>query len=323
MGYQALVGIVAGLAGALLFASMASGSLLSFALFYLAALPLMIAALGWSHLAGLIAAVVASVGLAAAFGAWFFLGFLVGVGLPACWLAYLALLARPVGTVSPDGLEWYPVGRLVIWSAVLGALVVALAIPTFGTDAESFQAGLKAAFDRLLDAGDNASDAPLLLPGFSDPQEQLDFLVAIVPPVAAVVSTVTGLSNLWLAAKIVKISGRLKRPWPDVKAMEFPRFGPILLAAGIAGSFLPDLIGVVASLFACTLLMAYALLGFAVLHETLIGVNGRGFMLAGIYALVAVFGWPALVMALVGLADAAIDIRGRVARKRGSTRSPT
>ena len=323
MAYQALVGIVAGLAGALLFASMASGSLLSFALFYLAPLPLMIAALGWSHLAGLMAAVVASVCLAAAFGAWFFMGFLVGVGLPACWLAYLALLARPVGTVSPDGLEWYPVGRLVIWSAVLGALVVALAIPTFGTDAESFRAGLKAAFDRLLDAGDNTGDAPLLLPGFSDPQEQLDFLVAIVPPVAAVVSTVTGLSNLWLAAKIVKISGRLKRPWPNVKAMEFPRFGPILLAAGIAGSFLPDLIGVVASLFACTLLMAYALLGFAVLHETLVGVNGRGFMLAGIYALVAVFGWPALLMALVGLADAAIDIRGRVARKRGSTRSPT
>ena len=145
MGQQSLVGIVAGLAGALLFASMASGSLLSFALFYLAPLPLMIAALGWSHLAGLIAAIVASVCLAAAFGPWFFLGFLVGVGLPACWLAYLALLARPAGT-SPEGLEWYPVGRLVVWSAVLGALIVALAIPTFGTDAESFRAGLKAAF---------------------------------------------------------------------------------------------------------------------------------------------------------------------------------
>jgi hypothetical protein len=323
MGQRGLVGIVAGLAGALLFASMASGSLLSFALFYLAPLPLMIAALGWSHLAGLIAAVVASVCLAAAFGAWFFLGFLVGVGLPACWLAYLALLARPVGAAGPDGLEWYPVGRLVIWSAVLGALIVALAIPTFGTDVESFRAGLKAAFDRLLEASDNTADAPLLLPGFSDSQEQLDFLVAVVPPVAAVVSTVTTLTNLWLASKIVSVSGRLKRPWPDLKAMEFPRFAPILLAAGIAGSFLPDLMGVVASLFTCTLLMAYALLGFAVLHATLVGVNGRGFMLAGIYALVAVFGWPALLMALVGLADAAIDIRGRVARKRGSTRSPT
>ena len=158
MGQRGLVGIVAGLAGALLFASMASGSLLSFALFYLAPLPLMIAALGWSHLAGVIAAVVASVCLAAAFGAWFFLGFLVGVGLPACWLAYLALLARPVGAVSPDGLEWYPVGRLVLWAAVLGALIIVLAIPTFGTDAESFRAGLKAAFDRLLGSGHNTGD---------------------------------------------------------------------------------------------------------------------------------------------------------------------
>lgn len=321
MGRQGLVGIVAGLAGALLFASMASGSLLSFALFYLAPLPLMIAALGWSHFAGLLAALVASGSLAAAFGAWFFLGFLVGVGLPACGLTYLALLARRVGSASPDELEWYPVGRLIVWAAVFGALIVALAIPTFGTDAESFRTGLKAAFDRLLDSGDG--DAPLLLPGFSDPQEQLDFLVTVVPPVAAVVSTVTGLTNLWLAAKIVTISGRLKRPWPDLKAMAFPRYGPIVLAASIAGSFLPDMMGMVASLFACTFLVAYAVLGFAVLHATLVGVNGRGVMLAGIYALVAVFGWPALLMALVGLADAAIDIRGRVARKRGSTRSPT
>src|ERR1700747_2299232 len=117
MGQQGLGGIAAGLAGALLFASMAAGSFLSFALFYLAPLPLMIAALGWSHLAGLIACVVASVCLAAAFGAWFFLGFLVGVGLACALLALLALLARPAST-SPDGLEWYPVGRLVVWSAV-------------------------------------------------------------------------------------------------------------------------------------------------------------------------------------------------------------
>ena len=39
-----------------------------------------------------------------------------GSALPAWWLGYLALLARP----APAGasVEWYPVGRLVLWAAL-------------------------------------------------------------------------------------------------------------------------------------------------------------------------------------------------------------
>ena len=93
-----LIGVSAGAAAALLFASVASGSALSVLLFYLAPLPILIAALGWSHWAALIAAVVASASLAAIFGSYFFVGFLICVGLPAWWLGYLALLARPAAT---------------------------------------------------------------------------------------------------------------------------------------------------------------------------------------------------------------------------------
>ena len=42
-----LIGLGAGAAAALLFASVASGSLISILLFYLAPLPILIAALGW------------------------------------------------------------------------------------------------------------------------------------------------------------------------------------------------------------------------------------------------------------------------------------
>src|SRR5204863_6739226 len=114
-----LIGIGAGVATALLFASVASGALLSVILFYLAPLPILIAALGWSHWAALIAAVCASTGLAAALSPYFFITFLIGIGLPAWWLGYLALLARPAP--GPSGqTEWYPVGRIVVWAAILG-----------------------------------------------------------------------------------------------------------------------------------------------------------------------------------------------------------
>src|SRR5882672_9662405 len=88
-----LIGFGAGAASALLFASVLSGSFLSVVLFYLAPLPVLIAAIGWSHWAGLAAALAAALGLALAFGTFFFPAFLISVGLPAWWLGYLVLLA--------------------------------------------------------------------------------------------------------------------------------------------------------------------------------------------------------------------------------------
>ena len=81
-----LVGLGAGAAAALLFASVTSGSLLAVALFYLAPLPIMIAGLGWSHWAALLAALVGSLAVVAIFGGVFFFAFVAGNGAPARWL---------------------------------------------------------------------------------------------------------------------------------------------------------------------------------------------------------------------------------------------
>ena len=117
-----LIGLAAGAAAALLFASVASGAWLSVAMFYLAPLPILIAALGWSHWAALIAALVGALALAAVFGSVFFFAFLAGAGVPAWWLGYLAMLARPITNGGEAGgtaaLEWYPPGRLVTWAAI-------------------------------------------------------------------------------------------------------------------------------------------------------------------------------------------------------------
>jgi len=312
-----LIGIAAGAAAALLFASIASGSVLSVLLFYLAPLPILIAAIGWSHLAGLVASLSAAAALGLVFGSIFLVAFLIGVGLPAWWLGYLALLARPAAGHPSGPLEWYPPGRLVLWTAGLGAGVVTLGILKLGVDADTFRASLGHAFETILRVQMQlAPDAPLVIPGVVSPSRLIDFLVAAIPPAAAVLATITNLTNLWLAARVVKVSGRLKRPWPDLAEIVFPARLAVVLAAATAASFLSGLAGIAAGVLTATLLTAYAILGFAILHKITGGMAGRGFVLAGVYAAVGVFGWPVLVMMLLGLADAVLDVRGRVAARR-------
>jgi hypothetical protein len=164
---------------------------------------------------------------------------------------------------------------------------------------------------------DTPAGGPIKLPGGTDPERFINFLVAVVPATAAVLATLTSLFNLWLAGRVVKLSGRLKRPWPQLSAMHFPPLLTGLLAIAIALSFTNGLVGILANVVSASLLIAYGVLGFAVLHAITQGMGARPFILAGTYIAVLMVGWLVLALCLLGLVDAAIDLRARVARKRG------
>ena len=313
----AIVGIGAGAAAALLFASVTSGSWLSIPLFYLAPLPIMIAGLGWSHWAAMTAALAGALGLGAVFETVFLLAFAAGAGFPAWWLSYLAMLARPVAITNGSGqgaesFEWYPPGRLVVWAAVLGVLVVIIAIPNFGVDADSFRAGLRDALNAIMRVN-NGTPAR----AGSNTERLLEILVNAIPPAAAVLATITNLLNLWLAARVVKFSGRLARPWPQLSSMSFPPLMTPALAVAIVLSFLDGMLGIVGGIVAASLLLAYGVLGFAVLHAITQGMSARPFVLSITYAGVILLGWPMLALCLLGLVEMAIGLRGRVSTKRG------
>ena len=89
-----------------------------------------------------------------------------------------------------------------------------------------------------------------------------------------------------------------------------------MLAIAVAGTFLPDLIGLASGVFAASLLLAYALLGFAVVHVLTAGFAGRGFMLSGLYFTVGLFGWPIVLMSLLGLLETIAALRARSAARR-------
>ena len=313
-----LVGLGAGIAAALLFASIASGSMLSLALFYVCPLPIFIVALGWSHWAGLIAALVASAGLAAVFANYLAMAFLLGVGLPAWWLSYLALLARPVATPSGAVLEWYPIGRLVLWTAALSGLVVVAALFTLGTTEETIRTELRRGFESIIRRQDalDVADA-------SDARSALDALVVAAPPAAAISVTFINLIALWLAARIVRVSNRLRRPWPDLTRLEFPPAAAIGFALMLGGMLLTGLIALMSGIFAASLGTAYVILGFAVLHTITRGMNARVLVLSSAYVAAIVI-WPVVpLIALLGVADSMIGIRRRIRRLPGPPNLPT
>jgi hypothetical protein len=322
MAQVLLVGFGAGVASALLFAALATGQPFAVGFFYLTPLPILLAGIAWNHLAGAVAALTAAILLGAFLGLWFVLAFLIGIGLPAYILAYLALLARPDADRGGE-MEWYPPGRIVVAAALLAAAAASRTIFAFGTDETTYRSALKIAFERVLRAQTGApTDQPLVLPGAQDTSALLDFLVVLMPLAAAVLSAVTLLANLWLAGRVARMSGRLARPWPDLGALRFPPATPILLAVAVALTFFPGIVGIVAGFFAATLLLAYAVLGFAVVHGASRALPARTLVLSAMWIAVFLLGWPILVIAMFGLADSIFDFRARFGGG-GPTNLPT
>jgi hypothetical protein len=209
----------------------------------------------------------------------------------------------------------------VLWAAGINALIVGAALLGFGSDLASLQGALHAMLDNRLD---EVVGEPL------DPEDAarlVDLMVMFVPAAAAVSFTLSTVANLWLAGRIVKISGRLPRPWPRLADMRFPWLAPAVLGAAVAGSFLPDLIGVSLSALAASLMIAHVLLGLAVIHTLTVGMNGRGFILGVVYAAIVVFAWPVrwplLFIGLIGMTDALFDLRGLLARRHRPPAAPT
>ncbi|HWV97944.1 MAG TPA: hypothetical protein VN130_12435, partial [Xanthobacteraceae bacterium] len=138
-----LIAIAAGCASALMFASISSGALISLLLFYLAPLPLMLVAIGWGPAGAAIGGILAALGLGAIFSLPYLAAFLLAVALPAWWLGYLALLGRLVaagpettgaGAPTAPSFEWYPVGRILLWTVGFATLTTTGALLTLGTD---------------------------------------------------------------------------------------------------------------------------------------------------------------------------------------------
>jgi len=329
MGQFLGIGIGAGLVSALLFGVLLKATALAILLYLLAPLPILIVGLGWSHRAALVAAVSGSLALALVVQPFLGLGFLAYLALPAWWLAYLALLGRP----GADGtMEWYPTGRLLAWTAgTAGLAFVAIAViaapnyETFHTQLRDMartivkiqtQGRTASTAQPAPDAADpDAAKSDTDRSDTGKPDEALkgdvsDALARIAPGLAAQGLAVLLVFYLWAAARIVKVSGRLPRPWPDLPSTRMPRRVLGILAGALVLTFVPGYPGVLGVALAGALSAAFAIQGLAAFHDRSRGRPGRLALLFGLYLILFVTQGIAFVaLTLFGIADTAFDRR--------------
>jgi hypothetical protein len=276
----------------------------------------MVAALGWGPMCATIGGIAAAIALGALFGLPYCIAFVVAIALPAWWLGHLALLGRP--TVHPassgDGaapvtpvLEWYPVGRILLWIAGFAALTTMSVLLTLGSDAATITGTIGRGL-MLIWHPDDASN--------EETKRAIDALASIAPAAAAIVAMMTLTLNLWLAAKVTATSGRLQRPWPDLRSVALPPMTLAALSVAIAFCFIGGMPAILAQTVTAALIMAYALIGFAVLHTLTLTLRNRPIWLSFTYVIVALFSWLMLAMAALGLADAVFGLRQRYLRSK-------
>lgn len=303
-----LIGSGAGLVSALLFGVVATLSPLGLLLSYVAPLPILIGALGWNHRSGLVAALVGSVvsaiGLALPAG----VVFAVAVALPAWWLAYLALLGRPDAS---GRMEWYPLGRLLIWIAATAALITLIGALALGPSFETYRDGL----DELVRAMIGTDLVPATPEG-AEVERFVRIVTAAVPAVAAVTFVYMLAVNLWIAAFAVRVSQRLPREWPSIPDTLMPRFSLLITGiAAVGAAVLPGYPGLAATAVLGGMGAALSLQGLAAIHVATRGNRARPALLALLYASLLLLSiWILVVLAIVGAA--AIAWRSRPGGQR-------
>lgn len=305
------IGISAGLASALLFASLGTGSPVALVLFQISPLPILLAAIGWGQAASLIAAGIAGMFILAVLGVEMGALHMASVGVPAWWLSHLATLAQPGEDDAP---VWYPLGRVVMWIAAIAITIACLSPLVVAGSVSAYEQMLR---DNVLTAL-NSGSMQILPDGF-DRERAADTMVMAMPPVFAAFSAIVWLFNIWIAARVARASGRLLRPWQDLPATRLPMIVLPAFTIAVLIMFLPAPFDYFGRIAATVLLLILGLIGLTVVHFVTRGMASRPLLLSATYfvLLIQIIG-AMFVLAVLGIAEQLFGVRARFAARRSS-----
>ena len=298
---MAAIAAACGGASACLYLALLLGSPGAMILVYLTQLPLFLAGLWFGAGAAAIAGVSAAVVLLGASDVLAAAIFAALNAVPVVLLVRQALLARR----NADGtLSWYPPGRLTVWLTALGILGIAAALLLLGGP-DGLQATLRDIIARALDHLTERS-----LP---DRDRVAATLASVIPGIAAASWMVMAVINGALAQGVLARFGVAWRPSPDLANLGLPRW----MTMALGGAAVVTLLGEPWRFLGINLVIAlsvpFCLGGLAVLHAAVRRLPHPGIALVAFYTLAGMFGWPLLVAAILGLFEAWLGLRRRLA----------
>lgn len=307
-----IIGVIAGLAAGLLYAGGSTGNVTGVLLVYLASFPLFIAGLGWGAMTAALGAVVMIVGHLLGFGwkAGFYAA--LSAGIAPVVLSHLALQNRPASTtpsnegeVADTGVEWYPEGRLLVWTAIASAALSVSIIIAIGPDVETFRTTVGTELQPFF-------DEMAKQPNSWTAEELRTFFVLIMPAALSISWCISTMVNMYLAGSVLRRTGSGLRPWAPFNQLAFPRWAIWTLSASAVATFLPGTLGAFAWVFTAALMLAYAILGLAVMHGLLEHHPLRGLLLGLFYLSVLFLSAFAIVpLILLGMFDQSFNLRKR------------
>lgn len=304
------VGVLAGLAAAFLFGATLTGSVLAFLLIFMMPLPLFLAGLGWGPVSALVGGVVGAIALAIIGDIRIGIAFAVQIAITPVVLSHLALISRPTSEGSAQKIEWYPEGRLVLWTATLSTALIAVLVFFAGVNEAVLKEWAKeffAALSKSREAGATPAETAAL--------EQLKTLLEAFAPhiltFSAVIWTSLFLVVLALAAKLLTASGKNIRTWAPFYELDFPRTSVFGLAAAAFASLLSDKLGLIGSAAFAAMATAYTVLGLATIHGLLVNKLSRTSILFGVYGILFLFPMAIAIVFALGIAEQAFNLRAR------------
>jgi len=316
MGMHILVGIGGGLASGLLFAAPGFGVAIIIPFLFLTQLPIAIASLGWGSISGLIAATAGTLLVGLTLGLPGAASFIMFIAAPAAWLSHLVGLARPGDPIANTPTQWFPLGRVLMHAGILVIIATIALSVVFGINEEILAKRVTEAFGEIFNTG---TQSGAIQP---DPQAIATYtktFVWLIPIVFPVTWLLIAVGNLYLAARIVRMSGRLTRPWEKLANISLPEPVAIVFCISLAAMFLNGATALAAAVVAGALGFLFLLVGLAVMHTVTVGSQMRLFILWVVYILLVMTPFSAALIAALGLAEGFFNLRARIGKTPGAS----
>ncbi len=266
------VGLVAGIASALLVLAALSHASYSLLFLILAGIPVFIAGLGFGAAASVAALAASFATLSLLSSPVEALSILVLPQIPVAWMSYQANMARPADEIGgpKDVMAWYPLSDMLLHMAALVAIAFSATLIVSGYDLSTAAKIVNAIADAMA-----AQDPSISY----DPQTRaalVNFYYLMLPLMQALTFVIAIFASYYFSALIVRASMRSLRPREDMPStLRMHSAGLFIFLAGMVLMFFGGQIGVVGAAICGAFGGGFLLSGLAAFHMRTRGKSWR------------------------------------------------